>query len=122
MRETIEPSWNKTEMKMDDSSAEPYRMQKDVRQVVGDTPIQSRNDTLFDEVCEDECSEDLDDNDHMMPGLLQEGIPYTVKRVLSQGWVHKKGTGQDWIASRAWKERWAVLAVSWLVALVGRNE
>lgn len=53
-----------------------------------------------------------EDDDRMMPGLLSDGVAYNVKKVLAQGWVHKKGTGSDWIGSRAWKPRWAVLAVS----------
>lgn len=70
-----------------------------------------RESSLFD-VDSDEGSADLDDEDHMMPGLLNEGVSYTIQNVLVQGWVSKKGTGQDLFASRAWKTRWAVLSVS----------
>lgn len=90
------------------------RQPVDRRQTVGETNIKSRRDVLFED-SETECSEDLDDEDHMMPGLLQEGMAYSVKSVLVQGWIHKKGTGLDLFASRAWKARWAVLAVSWLL-------
>jgi hypothetical protein len=83
----------------------------DRRQTVGETNIKSFRDTLFED-SETECSEDLDDEDHMMPGLLEEGISYTVRSVMAQGWIHKKGTGLDMFASRAWKARWAVLVVS----------
>jgi hypothetical protein len=95
-----------TETRMDQ-----YTLQSHHLEVVGETNIQTRNDCLFGDT-ETECSEDLDDEDHMMPGLLQEGISYTIKRQLVQGWIHKKGTGSDWLASRAWKARWAVLVVS----------
>eukprot|EP00980_Cylindrotheca_fusiformis_P028661 scaffold22634_cov123-Cylindrotheca_fusiformis.AAC.8 len=84
------------------------RQPKDCRQTVGDTNIVSRYDSLLDD-SDSECSEDLDDEDHMMPGLLKQGMSYTVKGVLVQGWIHKKGTGLDLFASRAWKARWAVL-------------
>ena len=134
--------WDEIEITMDSSMAEKYESRgqmfdrseiemkyprnnknnDDPREVVGVTNIiQSRNDNLLDDSCgggEEDCSEDLDDNDHMMPGLLEAGISYTVKRILTQGWVHKKGTGQDWIASRAWKARWAVLAVSFVCVCV----
>ena len=46
-----------------------------------------------------------------MPGILADGDTYHVKKVLVQGWVYKKGTGLDWIGSRAWKARWACLVV-----------
>ena len=49
--------------------------------------------------------------ERMMPGVLAKGIPYTVKDIIAQGYVHKKGSGYDWIGSRAWKARWAVLVV-----------
>ena len=56
---------------------------------------------------------DPDESDRMMPGLLSKGIPYTVKTVLFQGHLHKKGSGFDWFGSRSWKSRWAVLVVSY---------
>ena len=84
----------------------------DQRETLGGI-IQRRfhRESLFDGDS-DECSADLDDEDHMMPGLLNQGVSYTVQNVLVQGWVSKKGTGQDLFASRAWKTRWAVLSVS----------
>ena len=36
---------------------------------------------------------------------------YAVKEVLKEGWLLKKGSGNDWINSRAWKSRWARLVV-----------
>lgn len=48
-------------------------------------------------------------------GILAAGVSYTVSRVLVEGWLHKKGTGQDWLGSRAWKARWGRL----LMAKVG---
>lgn len=35
----------------------------------------------------------------------------TVKKVLIEGWIFKKGSGQDLICSRWWKSRWAELAI-----------
>jgi len=35
----------------------------------------------------------------------------TVKKVLAEGWLLKKGSGQDFICSRRWKSRWAELAI-----------
>ena len=61
-----------------------------------------------DEAPFDEC----DEVGRMMPGVLAEGTAYTVKETLNQGYIEKKGSGFDWIGSRAWKKRWAVLVVS----------
>jgi hypothetical protein len=55
---------------------------------------------------------DMDEEDSMMPGVLSGGVPYTITENIAQGWMHKKGTGMDWIGSRAWKPRWALLSVS----------
>jgi hypothetical protein len=40
--------------------------------------------------------------------LQDKNTPY----VLVEGWLHKKGTGHDWLSSRAWKARWARLALA----------
>lgn len=69
--------------------------------------------------CRSYCSMDNDDDDEvddeverMMPGVLGKGVAYTVREVIAQGYVRKKGSGYDWLGSRAWKARWAVLVVS----------
>lgn len=56
-------------------------------------------------------SDDEDDEDVLVPGVT-EGLYYHPRRIIAEGWVHKKGTGQDWIGSRSWKPRWARLVVS----------
>ena len=73
-----------------------------------------RYNSLFEvhsEDSDDSNTEDLDELDRMLPGVLAKGIAYTVKNVIAQGCVDKKGSGYDWIGSRAWKARWAVLVV-----------
>lgn len=35
-----------------------------------------------------------------------------VKLILAEGWIYKKGTGNDWMGSRSWKPRWGRLVVS----------
>jgi hypothetical protein len=42
--------------------------------------------------------------------ILPNGQLYTVRKILVEGWLHKKGTGSDWMGSRGWKPRWARLA------------
>ncbi len=37
---------------------------------------------------------------------------YTVTKTIVQGWLHKKGTGNDFLGMRWWKPRWVTLAVS----------
>ncbi|KAL3925913.1 MAG: hypothetical protein SGILL_000090 [Bacillariaceae sp.] len=89
-------------------------------QVVGDTKnVLTRQQSnavmrdslvsLFSEDVDQTCDEDMDETDRMMPGVLGKGVAYTVKEVIAQGYVHKKGSGNDFLGSRSWKPRWAVL-------------
>ena len=56
---------------------------------------------------------DLDeDESRLAPGTLGAGVKYTPTKVLVEGWLHKKGTGQDWLGSRAWKARWGRLCLA----------
>jgi hypothetical protein len=54
----------------------------------------------------------IQEDDDLLPGVLAAGQEYTPRRVLVEGWLHKKGTGHDWLCSRAWKARWARLALA----------
>ena len=93
---------------------------KDQRQIVGDTRCKINGSVLHDDGTETEtCTsyDDMDEEGSTTPGLLSGGIPYTVTNRLVQGWVHKKGSGQDWVGSKAWKPRWAVLSVSECVVI-----
>jgi hypothetical protein len=54
----------------------------------------------------------MQEDDDLMAGVLAAGQEYTPRRVLVEGWLHKKGTGHDWLSSRAWKARWARLALA----------
>lgn len=77
------------------------------RQVVGETDVKSRCvDSLL--TCSssdsDDTGDDTEESSRTVPG-------YVVKEVIAQGHVHKKGSGCDWLGSRAWKDRWAVLVV-----------
>jgi len=70
--------------------------------------------SLFDNFGSDDFDEfsmafDRDKAGRMMPGVLAEGTAYTIKETIFQGYLEKKGSGFDWIGSRAWKRRWAVL-------------
>lgn len=60
---------------------------------------------------EDDDTDDEEEDDDYLPGTLDSGVEYKFKRVLAEGWVHKKGTGNDWLRSRGWKTRWAQLVV-----------
>jgi hypothetical protein len=61
-------------------------------------------------ITESSGSEEADDD--VLPGVLARGVEYHPKHILVEGWVHKKGTGNDFFGSRSWKPRWARLAVS----------
>jgi hypothetical protein len=41
----------------------------------------------------------MQEDDDLMTGAAA-GQEYTPKRVLVEGWLHKKGTGHDWLSSR----------------------
>lgn len=57
-------------------------------------------------------SESLDsDDEDMLPSGETEGLHYYPREILIEGWVHKKGTGQDWLGNTSWKPRWARLVV-----------
>ena len=70
-----------------------------------------------DDIVNDE--EDTDDDDdesvderEVLPGFCHEGIKYYPTRILVEGWLHKKGTGNDFFGSRTWKARYCRLVVS----------
>jgi hypothetical protein len=37
---------------------------------------------------------------------------FTINRVLAEGWMEKKGTGNGWFGSTTWKQRWVQLALT----------
>jgi hypothetical protein len=63
-------------------------------------------------VSRDEDDATMQEDDDLLPGVLAAGQEYTPRRILVEGWLHKKGTGHDWLYSRAWKARWARLAMA----------
>lgn len=82
-----------------------------------------RNRSLLHHMEDDE--EDYDDNDvpgsphdtnggdntSDLPCVLAAGIPYQITKCLAEGWIQKKGSGSDWIGSKAWKMRYARLCL-----------
>ena len=88
-----------------------------------------RSQSLFDNLGSDDVDDlsltgDRDEVGRMMPGVLEEGTAYTIKETIFQGYLEKKGSGFDWIGSRAWKRRWAVLVVGFLLVhfITGREK
>lgn len=65
---------------------------------------------------DDDGSIDSDDEETLPQGVA-EGLKYQPKRILVEGLLHKKGTGNDWMGSKSWKPRWARLVVSHLMIL-----
>jgi hypothetical protein len=56
----------------------------------------------------DEDNSDVENVDgDLLPGTLAVGIKYYPTSVNVQGWLHKKGTGNDWLGNTSWKARWA---------------
>lgn len=74
---------------------------------------ESRTRSLFtDSGTMEEDGDDVDD--FLLPGGLAAGVQYTPKRILAEGWLHKKGTGKDYLRSRGWKTRWTRLVLATL--------
>ncbi|GAX10059.1 hypothetical protein FisN_25Lu105 [Fistulifera solaris] len=62
--------------------------------------------SLFSSSDEDNSDVENVDGD-LLPGTLTAGIKYYPTSVVVQGWLHKKGTGNDWLGNTSWKARWA---------------
>jgi hypothetical protein len=83
-----------------------------------------RHLSLFDENEKKEdgnVDEDEDEEEHfqldeeLMTGIIEEtGAHYHITKIIVEGWIHKKGTGHDWLGSRGWKARWARLAIGYI--------
>jgi PH domain len=73
---------------------------------------QMRDQSLLTAADSDDDEEEvLQIDEDLMTGVLKEGVQYRITRIIVEGWLHKKGTGHDWMGSRGWKARWARLAV-----------
>jgi hypothetical protein len=72
------------------------------------------NDLENDE--DDEKEEEFQLDEELMTGTLDDGsgAHYRITQIIVEGWLHKKGTGHDWIGSRGWKARWARLAIGYI--------
>ena len=69
------------------------------------------NDEIQDS--QQKCStRSVERDDDALPGVLAAGVKYKLTRCLVEGWLHKKGTGKDWLGSRSWKARWARLCMA----------
>ena len=89
--------------------------------IAGNAKIVNQRSVLDDDDDDDDASSEDDDDellglDHstdesfgLIPGVLPNGMAYTPTQIIVQGWLYKKGTGQDWFKSRAWKARWGRL-------------
>jgi hypothetical protein len=95
------------------------RLDDDGRQTLNEPVIipssrRQRNliDDADDEDEEQNACPSADDEVDTLPGVLHSGVQYKPTRVLAEGWVHKKGTGNDFFGSRAWKARYCRLVVS----------
>ena len=88
------------------------------RQTLDEPPSGSRN--MRRSLMDDALSSDDDDCDEneSLPGVLHSGIEYRPKKILVEGWVHKKGTGNDIFGSRAWKPRYCRLVVRMVLFLM----
>lgn len=65
-------------------------------------------DLSDDGVSDDEVSEEAEETF----GVLKAGVEHRITRVLAEGCLHKKGTGNDFFGSRGWKSRYCRLVVS----------
>jgi hypothetical protein len=77
----------------------------------------SRQRNLIDDIEDNDADEDSSSDEQVdtLPGVLHSGVQYQPRRILVEGWVHKKGTGNDIFGSRAWKARYCRLVVSYSI-------
>jgi len=77
------------------------------------TNVSSRS-LIDDTTDEDEDSDNDDDRDEKdnMYGVLASGVEYKSKRILAEGWLHKKGSGNDFFGSIRWKARYCRLILA----------
>ena len=76
----------------------------------GNTSTMNKDAPYSSKSAFDNESLDSDDED-MLPSGEIEGLQYYPREILIEGWLHKKGTGQDWLGNTSWKPRWARLVV-----------
>lgn len=74
--------------------------------------LMDRDDETDETMDDAEEPQDLDETLVPPPGVLRAGVSYTPTKVLVEGWLHKKGTGHDWLYSRSWKARWGRLCLA----------
>jgi hypothetical protein len=68
-----------------------------------------------DHIEEEEEEEQFQLDEELMTGIIEEtGAHYHMTKIIVEGWIHKKGTGHDWLGSRGWKARWARLAIGYI--------
>lgn len=87
----------------------------DQRQTLGAMPTKISNRSLLSDDEEEEKSADSAEEEAggLLPGgLITGGRNYHPKRILVEGWLHKKGTGRDWMGSTSWKGRWCRLIMA----------
>ena len=77
---------------------------------------------LIDDVEDEDDDGSTDEERDALPGLLHSGVHYHPTRILVEGWVHKKGTGNDIFGSRAWKARYCRLVVSSMFPCSDRSQ
>lgn len=85
--------------------------------------MQQSFSALIESVWSDQTPDDISDDDDYdttcarnklkKEPILHEGkFDYTITKVLSDTWLHKKGSGNDVFGCKAWKSRWCQLVVS----------
>ena len=68
-----------------------------------------------DQIDEDDEEEQFQLDEELMTGIIEEtGAHYHITKIIVEGWIHKKGTGHDWLGSRSWKARWARLGIGYI--------
>lgn len=94
-----------------DKGSNDNRMPFNETQKENNVTTAAYGDKDVDDHSDDDEYEGEFEND-LMPGTLKNGADYEPISVLAEGWVHVKGTGNDWFGSRGWKARYVKLVVS----------
>jgi len=80
------------------------------RSLIDDCYNTSDDDEDEGQLIDENKNDDRDDN--QMYGVLPSGIEYKYTRVLAEGWLHKKGSGNDFFGSVRWKARYCRLVLA----------
>mmetsp|Transcript_14746 Transcript_14746/g.17167 ORF Transcript_14746/g.17167 Transcript_14746/m.17167 type:complete len:498 (-) Transcript_14746:2092-3585(-) len=68
--------------------------------------------SLMDNIWSDSSSPSRKKEQQVSSQVMPKSLEYKVKTCIFEGWLHKKGTGNDLFGSTSWKPRWCSLVMA----------